>query len=119
MSQGTNEFLQFKSADPAVIYNTMLADRDLDTKEKEAEEKAEKYSLSAFPRLSPIPGRLGWLLRNLHPDVEVRNEMAVNFIQAVEEGSKRRFIKNLFIWWNVLDSFSKRRVDIFDIFCEE
>lgn len=115
----SSEFVQFKSADPKASFNLLAADRDLDEKEKEAEEKAEKFSLKAFPRLNPIPGRIGFFLRNLHSDVGTRNQMVITYIELVEGGAKRKFVRTLMIWWNNLDDYSKRRVDIFDLFCEK
>src|SRR6476660_7882644 len=94
-------------------------DRELDEIELEAEQKAEKFSLKDFKRINPIPGRIGFLLRNLHKDVGTRNEMVMSFIDLLPEANKRKFVRILKTWWNVLDDYSKRRVDIFDIFCEK
>lgn len=94
-------------------------DRELDEIELEAEQKAEKFSLKNFKRINPIPGRIGFLLRNLHKDVGVRNEMVMSFIELVDGANKRKFIRVLRNWWNLLDDYSRKRVDIFDLFCEK
>lgn len=111
-----SSFVQFtkinQNGDPA-------QDRELDDLEIEAEEKAEKFSLREFKRINPIPGRLGFLLRNLHKDVGLRNETVMSFIDLVPDANQRKFVRILKTWWNILDDYSKRRVDIFDLFCEK
>lgn len=111
-----NGFVNFKAVDEN---GNSPADRELDELELEAEQKAEKFSVAKFKRINPIPGRIGFLLRNLHKDVGTRNEMVMSFIDLVDEVNKRKFVRTLRQWWEVLDDYSKRRVDIFDLFCEK
>lgn len=94
------------------------ADRPLDEKEVEAENNAVKFSLKGYPRVAPIPGTLGFLLRNLRGG----NASVMEFLEYSITGdntNRTKWIKNFIILWNGMDEFSKRRVDIFDILCRK
>src|ERR1044072_1378117 len=99
-----SEFVNFTKIDST---GALAQDRDLDEQELEAEQKAEKFSVKNFKRINPIPGRIGFMLRNLHKDVGTRNEIVMSFIDLIEDGNKRKFVRNLKIWWSVLDNYSK------------
>lgn len=89
-------------------------DRPLDETEVEAEQKAVRFSLAKYNRIKPIPGTLGFLLRNIRGG----NEAVMNFLEETEDNGKtRKFIREFNIIWKLMDEFSKKRVDIFDILC--
>lgn len=94
------------------------ADRPLDEKEIEAEDNAVKFSLRGYPRVAPIPGTLGFLLRNLRGG----NASVMEFLEysiSGDNSNRTKWIKNFIILWRGMDEFSKRRVDIFDILCRK
>jgi hypothetical protein len=115
MKMSNNSFMGFQQINSS---GQAIGDRDLDAQELEAETKAEKLRIQSWKRITPIPGRIGFLLRNLHKDVGMRNEMVISFLELIEDRNQRKFIKNLLIWWGTLDEYSRRRVDLFDLFCE-
>lgn len=90
-------------------------DRPYSSEEEEAEVKAIRFSVTNFPRVPPIPGTLGFLSRNIRGG----NEAIINFLKNVGVGDNTKFIKNFIILWNVMDEYSRKRVDIFDILCEK
>jgi hypothetical protein len=110
---------------PKETYSLKNADRELSLEEIEAEDKAEKFSVKGFRRIKPVPGTLGFMLRNFADgDIGKRNESVIQFLkwsQQSENGSqgKVKFVKNFLILWENMDEFSKRRVDIFDILCQK
>lgn len=90
-------------------------DRPLSQEEIDAEERAEKFSLRGFGRISPVPGTLGYLYRNLRGG----NDAVIEHLRNASTTNKAKFINNFLIIWNNLDKFSRRRVDIFDILCNK
>lgn len=96
-------------------YNLINADRELSKEEIEAEEKAEKFSLKGFGRIYPNPGTLGYFFRNLRGG----NEAVIEHLRNAASSNKTKFLHNFILIWNNLDSFSRRRVDIFDIICRK
>lgn len=102
----------------SMTYSLKNADRPLDEKEEEAEEKAEKFSRMVYRRIPPIPGTLAYLLRN----IKGGNDSVIEFLrwaQNGEKGNRTRFIKEFLILWENMDEFSRRRVDIFDHLCRK
>lgn len=100
------------------VFSLKNADRDLDEKELEAEEKAVKYSRLVYKRIPPIPGTLAFALRNLQGG----NESVIEFLRWAQEGNnnnRTKFIKEFIILWETMDEFSRRRVDIFDHLCRK
>lgn len=90
-------------------------DRPLTEEEIDAEERAEKFSLKGFGRISPVPGTLGYLYRNLRGG----NDAVIEHLRNASTTNKAKFISSFLIIWNNLDKFSRRRVDIFDILCNK
>lgn len=101
-----------------IVFSLKNADRPLDEKELEAEEKATKYPRLVYKRIPPIPGTLAFALRNLKGG----NESVIEFLRWAQEGehsNRTRFIKEFIILWEVMDEFSRRRIDIFDHLCRK
>jgi hypothetical protein len=95
-------------------------DKDLTPEELEAEQKAEKFPIDKFPRISPVPGTLAFLLRSFRG----RNESVIEFLEWTQKDehpgrTKAQFIKNFIIIWNNMDEWSRKRVDIFDVLCRK
>lgn len=99
-------------------YSLKNADRPLDEKEEEAEEKAQTFSRQIYRRIPPIPGTLAYMLRNLRGG----NESVIEFLRwaaSGEKGNRTQFIKTFLILWENMDEFSRRRPDIFDHLCRK
>lgn len=111
--QAEQEILEKKAT-----FSLKNADRDLDERELEAEEKATKFSRAIFKRIPPIPGTLGFMLRN----IKGGNASVIEFLRWAQVGEKTNrtaFIKTFLILWDNMDEFSQRRVDIFDQLCRK
>lgn len=90
-------------------------DRPYSSEEEEAEKQAIRFSVTNFPRVPPIPGTLGFLFRNISGG----NASVIKFMQEASGTNESKFIKNFLILWNIMDEYSRNRVDIFDILCEK
>lgn len=88
-------------------------DRPLSEAELEAETKAIRFSKKEYPSIVPISGTLGFLLRNLQGG----NASVVEFLKESSEVNSTKFIKNFLTLWNVMDEYSKKRIDLWDILC--
>lgn len=93
-------------------------DRPLSDLELEAESKAEKLSKAAFPQIPPFPGTVGFLIRN----VRGGNEAVIRYLDYAfhaKSSGGGKGLKEIFILWDNLDEFSRRRVDVFDHLCKQ
>lgn len=88
------------------------ANRPLSEEEQEAFDKAIKVRAK---QIKPVQGTLGYTFRNLAGG----NESVVEIIKLASNQNATKFIRLFLILWDSLDEFSKRRVDIFDWFCEK
>lgn len=104
---------EIKKPDILPTFSLIDNDRPYSQEEEEIEKKATKYSLHKFPRIKPLPGTLGFLLRNLRGG----NAAAMHFLLQTDEHNRKRFVKDFEIYWKNMDEFSRNRVDIFDILC--
>lgn len=110
--------LEEEKIEKSTVYSLKEADRPLDDKEIEAEEKATKFSRMVYRRIPPIPGTLAYLLRN----IKGGNESVVEFLRWAkvgEKGNRTKFIDTFLILWENMDEFSRRRADIFDHLCRK
>lgn len=98
-----------------IIHDLMDNDRPFSIEEEESEQKAEKYSLHKYPRIVPLPGTLGFRLRN----IKGGNESVIRFMLNSTDKNRKRFINDFKILWDNMDASSRKRVDIFDILCEK
>lgn len=106
---------QLPTTSSTATLSVVDADRPLDEAELEAESKAERYSITEYPRINPMPGTLSWLLRNFKGG----NEAVYNFLCEAQNSNDSKFIKNFRILYNSMDEYSKKRIDIWDILCRK
>lgn len=99
-------------------YDLVAADRVFSAEEEEAEKNSVKYPIHKFKRIKPIPGTLGYLFRNLTGRNDAVIEHLSNLI-GLQAGGKYNKIKTIVSFWNGIDDFSRKRVDIFDWICIE
>lgn len=93
-------------------------DRDLESNELEAEEKAIRLPKGKFARIAPIPGTLGYYLR----DIQGGNAAVIEFLKISlkdNPGTKGIKVKKMIKLWELFDEFSKNRIDVFDWFCRK
>lgn len=102
-----------KKTEPSNIFKK--ADRPLSIEETEALENATKFNKLRYKQIKPVAGTLGYTFRNLAGG----NDSVIEYIKLASDVNKTKFIRNFLTLWNSLDEFSKRRVDIFDWFCEK
>lgn len=104
-------------------YSLKNADRELSEEELEAESKAVKFSNKDYVRIKPIPGTLGFMLRNFpggnHSVVEFITWATQDVSQQGGHNGRIKWVKEVIIIWKNMDEFSRRRVDIFDILCRK
>lgn len=91
------------------------ANRPLDEEEEKALANAQKYDRFKHPKIDPVQGTLAYTFRNL----EGGNEAVVEFLKRCSKINTTKFLKNFLLLWKNLDDFSKKRIDIFDCFCEK
>lgn len=100
-------------------YNLQDAGRKYSVEEEEAEKQAISFPVSRFKRIKPIPGTLGFMIRNLEGGNATVVEHLSNLLGT--DGGHKRYekIKHVIIAWNHLDTYSRKRVDLFDLLCIE
>ena len=101
----------------------LASERVFTQEEIEAEEKATKYSIKRCPRVKPIPGTIGFFVRNILGGNAAIIEHLKDLIDTDipdNSGNARYYkLKNILILWNNADEYSRQRIDIFDIMCDE
>jgi len=90
-------------------------DRPLDAEEIEAEELAAYFPISKFKRIKPLPGTLAFYLRNF----KGRNEAVANFLINLRKTNNSAWLRDFCKLWPALDDYSKKRIDVFDLFCNK
>lgn len=93
------------------------SDRPLSDDEIGYENKAEKYNIDKYKRISPNFGTLAYLFRN----VKGNNETVVGALRAAlqERGAAGSGIKDIIIKYDSLDENSQKRIDVWDLICKD
>lgn len=93
-------------------------DRDLEPSEISFEEKAVRLPKGKFARILPIPGTLGYYLR----DIVGGNATIMEFIKIglkESQGPKGVKLRKIVHVWEIFDLDSRNRVDVFDWLCKK
>lgn len=102
-------------------------DRPLEEYEILAESNAVELSIKYFKRISPVPGTLGYLFRDLTGGNRAVYEFVKNVLPrsnsttpSGKTGTARdRKANKVILLWNAMDEHSQNRVDVFDWLCDK